>query len=66
MTAVIQGAGLNWRRNKIGREGERENVRKQERGKAACQPHAMERKLAERDGVPCQRRAERKIRRVNN
>lgn len=37
MTAVIQGAGWNWRRKKTGREGERENVRKQERGKAACQ-----------------------------
>lgn len=66
MTAVIQGAGLNWRRKKTRREGERENVRKQEQGKAACQPYAMERKLAERDGVACQRRGERKIRRVNN
>lgn len=65
MTAVIQGAGLNWRRKKIGREGERENVRK-ERGKAACQLHTMERKLAERDGVACQSRGEGKISRVNN
>lgn len=30
MTAVIQGTGWNWKRKKIGREGERENVRKQE------------------------------------
>lgn len=54
MTAAIQGAGLNWRRKKMGREGERGNVGKQEQGKAACQPHAMERKSAERDGAACQ------------
>lgn len=66
MTAVIQAEALNWRRKKMGKEGERENVRKREQGKAACQPYATERKLAVRNGVGCQRRGERKIRRVNN
>ena len=66
MTAATQETALNQRRKKTGREGERENVRKREQGKAARQPQTTERKLAVRNGVACQRRGERKIRRVNN
>lgn len=59
-------SGSRFRSEKENGEGREKMLENESEEEAACQPYAMKRKLAVRNGVACQRRGERKIRRVNN